>query len=191
MSLTGLLRERLEWWTSERMRRPRIIHNREGTDNYLSRFYLRGAPRMPDGSEPFDEHGDPRPGIIESELRHPHVYLHRFHRSDADGELHNHPWQWAIAIVLVGGYSEERRDPGGGVYRRLVTPGTINFIRHNDFHRVDLLEHDAWSLFITGPRVQDWGFWSRVTKEYTPWREFINRVRDPYSFMRVQKGRPS
>src|SRR3954465_13658675 len=38
------------------------------------------------------------------------VYLHRFHRSDAD-ELHNHPWPF-ISIILAGGYWE--RTPASG-----------------------------------------------------------------------------
>lgn len=182
----GKMRHILEW-ISKRLSNPRIIYDREGTSPYLSRFYLLGAPRMRDGSQPFTEYGNPRPGAQFPEHLggfFPHVYLHRFHRSDDDGELHNHPWKWSLSLVLVGGYREERRGPGDVVHVRIVRPWRLNIIRHDDFHRVDLLEDDAWSLFLAGPRTQNWGFWNRLTGKFTPWREFITEKRDMTPFMR-------
>ena len=55
--------------------------------------------------------------------------------------------------------------------------GSLESLRRDDFHRVDLLERDSWSLFVAGPRVGSWGFADRRTGEFTPWREFIARVR--------------
>ncbi len=60
---------------------------------------------------------------------------------------------------------------------RTVRPFTINVIRADDYHRVDLLEADAWSLFVAGPKTTGWGFWERDTGIVTPWREFIARRR--------------
>ena len=134
---------------------PRVIHGRDGKNPYLSRWYFLGRPRMRDGSSPFDEHGNPKKNIVWSRLPFTLV-LHRFHRSDDDLELHNHPWRWAVSLVLAGGYREERRD-GNEVIRRWVLPGDLNVIRHDTFHRVDLLEDDAWTLFLTGPKTSSWG----------------------------------
>ena len=39
------------------------------------------------------------------------VYLHRFERPDNDRHLHNHPWPWAVSLVLTGGYDEVRTPP--------------------------------------------------------------------------------
>ena len=50
---------------------------------------------------------------------------------------------------------------------------------HDTFHRVDLLEDDAWSLFLVGPKTKSWGFWDRVTGQYTEWREFLRRRQTP------------
>ncbi|MGN6103684.1 MAG: hypothetical protein ACTHU0_01140, partial [Kofleriaceae bacterium] len=36
--------------------------------------------------------------------------LHRFHRPDVDQHLHNHPWKWAVSLILSGSYVEERFD---------------------------------------------------------------------------------
>lgn len=162
---------------SDRLPRPRIIYDRAGRSPYLSRWYIFGAPKMPDGSQPFDEYGGPRDGVIWGDKRWG-LYLHRFHRGDDDVELHNHPWRWALSLILAGGYVEERR-VGDAVIVRKVCPGTLNRIDADDFHRVDLLEHDAWSLFLVGPKFQGWGFWNRSTGRFTPWREFIAQFREP------------
>lgn len=153
---------------------PRVILDREGKRPYLSRYYLTSRPRMADGSAP----------VVGGELRRdvlppPPValYLHRFHQSDDGGQLHNHPWRWALSLVLAGGYSEERRGFGGRVDRRTVSPFSLNWIGRADFHRVDLLEEDAWTLFLVGPKVSSWSFWERVTGETIPWRDYITRIR--------------
>lgn len=153
----------------------RIIWGRDGKTPYLGRFYINAEPLMPDGSNPWDANGNLRPGYVIPEGVLPHVHVHHFYRSDDDGELHNHPWKWALSIVLAGGYSEERRTKDDHVERRLVKPFSINFITENTFHRVDLLDekNGAWSIFIAGPRTQSWGFWNRVTKKFTSWEKFL------------------
>jgi hypothetical protein len=183
-----MIRHLLTWVASKIP--PRIIYDRAGHDPYLSRHYILGRPRMPDGSSPFDWDGAPRMGVIwPSDNNNIGVYLHHFHRGDEDGPaLHNHPWRWAISLILAGGYSEERRMRGTNrVVRRTVKPGSLNFIGPEDFHRVDLLpgQKDAWSLFIVGPKFTGWGFWNRHTGVFTPWRQFINARRDPAAFARL------
>ena len=168
---------------------PRVIHDRGSTSPYLSRWYLfRGQrPTMPDGSEPFNELGNPKPGVILPDVKWS-LYMHRFHRSDEGGELHSHPFEWSVSLVLAGGYTEERVEQAATVHpfpaseavvRKTVRPGHLNFIRHDTFHRVDLLKDDAWSLFLVGPKTKSWGFWDRMTGRYTEWREFLRRRQTP------------
>jgi hypothetical protein len=165
------------------MPQARIIWDRSGTSPYLSRFYITKRPTMPDGSEPFDEYGDPKKGVRWPEEKIG-LYLHHFHRSDDDQELHSHPWEWALSFVIAGGYTEERRVPRDKrdplspwtVITRTVKPFSFNFIRQSDYHRVDLLEEDAWSLFLVGPKTHTWYFWNRKTFQRTPWREFIEQA---------------
>lgn len=167
---------------------PRVIYDRDGKTPYLSRYYLRGRPWMKDGSDPFNETGNPYPDAIFPDGDRPHIYLHRFHRDDNDDALHNHPWAWAFSILLSGGYYEDRRTietirhPREGrstfrVERREVLPFSFNYIGHDDFHRVDLRSKECWSLFVVGPRASSWSFWDALTGETTPWREYINRRR--------------
>lgn len=147
---------------------PRVIYDREGGSRYLSRWYLIGAKP--------DEDAKLKGQVVFRETwtsRLPfNLYLHRFHRSDDDGALHNHPWRWSLSFILAGGYSEERR-VGDAVVRRLVKPLRFNFIGGDTFHRVDLIETDAWSLFFVGPKVGTWFFWDRERKQRAQWRDFV------------------
>lgn len=172
------MRRFLNWFTSM-MSPPRVIKDIDVKAPYLSRWYLFNTPRMPDGSCAWDANGDMKQGHFS---RFPFgIYIHKFHQSDTDRELHNHPWAWSVSLILAGGYVEERRVWSGresSVIQRSVLPGSINFIDHDDFHRVDLIEGDAWSLFIAGPKESTWGFWNRLNGEFTHWREFFARKRN-------------
>lgn len=150
-------------WLTTFLAAPRVIMDRDGGTPYLARHYLIGKrPAV-------DQHGNP---VRAERPSTPQVYLHRFFRSDHDGELHSHPWRWAVAIILAGGYAEERR-VGDRVETKLRLPGSIVFLRGEDFHRGDLLAPESWSLFIVGPKVSNWFFWNRDTKLRAPWRSFL------------------
>jgi hypothetical protein len=129
---------------------------------YLSRFYLVRKKR-PDQD---DDAGNGRFSL----------YLHYFHRGDEDWALHNHPWEFSMSLILTNGYVEERWTPLG-IKKYILRPGSINIIRSNDFHRVDLIhpEHGAWTLFLTSRRVQEWGFWHPDMPHFVPWPKFVRK----------------
>lgn len=106
----------------------------------------------------------------------PSIYIHCFHASDEDLELHNHPWSRSASLILSGSYLEEYKS-GDQVCSRVLKPGNINYIKANDFHRVDLLTKKVWTLFISGSKVQSWGFWNRNTKDFVNWEEHEERKR--------------
>lgn len=89
-------------------------------------------------------------------------YLHHYLRSDPDRGPHNHPWDWAIAIPLVGGYIEERLDGftvlGMRIKRVWRRPFVPYFLFARDYHRIIIAGQTSWSLFIHGPRTKSWGF---------------------------------
>lgn len=148
-----------------RSRPARTIMTRDGKGKYLTRHFLTEGAAATEG---MDRHDDnvPRWGL----------YLHHFHASDDGAELHNHPWKWAVSLVLKGGYSEERCYGCKAYYvlRRAVKPWRLNFLRGDTFHRVDLRPgQDAWTLFLVGPITQSWGFWDRNTWKFTPWKTFL------------------
>lgn len=97
-------------------------------------------------------------------------YLHRFVASDDDRFVHDHPWGWAVSLILTGGYTEERMShmhltEGWRLQLRRMFPLRLNIIRGSDFHRVVNPEIDTWTLFIHGPQIKPWGFLSKVEAE--------------------------
>lgn len=158
-----LLLRFLLWFSRWRGWPPRVIPDRNSPETYLTRYFLIGGPRT-EGME--DDNQDRAVGL----------FLHRFHRSDAAGELHSHPWAWAVSLILAGGYSEERFDHATGlVVRRAFYTGNVNFIRSTDFHRVDLDNGECWTLFLVGPKVGSWGFLDRFTRKFTPWKQYLGQ----------------
>lgn len=109
------------------------------------------------------------------------VYVHRILKSDDDRALHDHPWL-NCSIVLRGEYREvlpitdkcatpftrvaelpmtsRRRRAGAVVIRRSTAP-----------HRLVVEENrTAWTLFITGPVLRNWGF--HCAHGWRHWRDF-------------------
>lgn len=107
-------------------------------------------------------------------------YLHHFFRGDSDREAHNHPWVCSVSLILTSGYKEYRWKPALGRFdERYLKPGSINYIRRNDFHRVELYKgQGCWTLFTSIGRVmesngRDWSFLNTETGELTPWGTWV------------------
>lgn len=116
-------------------------------DGYMHRWWL------------FNPRGAVFPGLAA-------IRIHHILRPDAGPHPHNHPWD-ARTIILRGGYFEERDD---GEHLRVA--GDTTEIKATTFHRiVKVSEGGAWTMFITGPKLQDWGF--RTAEGVIPWREYL------------------
>jgi hypothetical protein len=167
------IRRFLLWLTDNLLRPPRVIYDKVVGLPYLSRWYLLGGARMEDGTSPWDGWGDPKREAKWS--RWPFmIALHRFHQSDEERDPHNHPFKWSLALILSGGYIEERWDPETGyTLSRKLKPWSLNWIRHDTYHRVDLIGDDCWTLFIMGPKVHGWGFLDMSTGRTIPWRDYF------------------
>ena len=97
------------------------------------------------------------------------IYLHNFRRSDDDRALHDHPWL-NLSILLDGEYIEHTIAPGGINRRIRYAAGNLKFRGARSAHRVELNTGSCWTLFITGPRLRDWGF--HCPNGWKPWQEF-------------------
>ena len=153
---------------------PNVMFDHEGNKPYLSRYYLFRGPKSKDGTHPFDKFGRPKNNIVRTNGWS--LVLHQFHQSDSTTKLHNHGWNWGLSFVLAGGYSEEKL-VGDKVIRRTIKPFSFNFIRPQEFHRVDLLEKDAWTLFFRGPRLKEWFYKDRLTHETIKWDSHVKVAR--------------
>ena len=96
------------------------------------------------------------------------IYLHKFLRDDDDRALHDHPW-WSLSLTLAGQYVEQD-DHGRRTYRR----GAIRLRPATYRHRIELVEQQpAWTLFVTGPRVREWGF--HCPQGWRHWKDFVSK----------------
>lgn len=144
---------------------------RKNGQPYLDRYYLFGAePKY------FPVPVKPIMGFLPFT-----VFLHHFRASDEEKACHNHPWDESRSLILVGGYHEERlvTNPDGSLTRHFKQfwPGDINTIRSSDFHRVDLITPDVWTLFVTGKKSSTWGFKDPLTGVFEHWKTFVERGR--------------
>lgn len=55
-------------------------------------------------------------------------------------------------------------------WSRWLGPGRINIVSGTDFHRVELpARRPAWTLFVHGRKVRQWGFLNLVTRTFELW----------------------
>lgn len=130
-------------WLEQRGRK-RIVMDRVNDEPYLERYYVFLKDRK---WFPFN------------------VFVHKFLKSDPD-DLHDHPWPY-FTLILKGGYYEWTPLKAGngtviGQERHWRGPGHFRFCRPSSLHRIELAEHTvAWTLFIPGPQLREWGFLSK------------------------------
>lgn len=93
------------------------------------------------------------------------VYLHEILRSDDDRALHDHPWP-NTSMLLDGRYVEHTPD---GEFLREA--GWVGSRGADAAHRLVILPGErAVSLFMTGPKVREWGF--HCPKGWVHWTDF-------------------
>lgn len=96
------------------------------------------------------------------------VYLHEILVSDDDRALHDHPWQ-NTSVLLGGSYIEHL--PDGSALTRTV--GDIVTREATALHRLEIPAGGrAVSLFMTGPKVREWGF--ACPQGWRVWTEFVD-----------------
>lgn len=92
------------------------------------------------------------------------IYLHKFMSDDDDRALHDHPW-WSLSILLKGEIKEHQFN------RVRLIPRFLPVVRSAKFsHRLELVQGPVWTLFITGPRIRQWGF--HCPKGWIHWSKF-------------------
>lgn len=101
--------------------------------------------------------------------RFANAYLHEICADDDDRALHDHPWV-NCSILLSGRYVEHTIEAGGVEKRVERRAGDIVFRGPRAAHRLELVDGTCWTLFLTGPRLREWGF--HCPKGWVPWQQF-------------------
>lgn len=95
------------------------------------------------------------------------IYLHRMVRDDDDRALHDHPWP-SVSLSLRGQCIEHM----SGGRSRVLKAGSIVGRSSLFSHRLALHESsEYWTLFITGPRLREWGF--HCPQGWRHWKDFV------------------
>jgi hypothetical protein len=101
------------------------------------------------------------------------IYLHNVMRSDDDRALHDHP-AWSVSLMLSGRLAEiyrpDHRKPKEK--SRAIAAGDVIFRSARFSHRLIVIPGTlgAVTLFISGPKLREWGFWCK--SGWRHWREF-------------------
>ena len=124
-------------------RPPDLTIYRQG-ERYLQRWWL--VPRVPHRGR---------------------AYLHRFVQEDERYGLHDHPWDSASLMVRGTCREHWRRtgDEPGPAHVTVLGPGNVALRPAEHAHRIEPLpaRSEAWTVFVSVPRVREWGFWEECT----------------------------
>ena len=107
-------------------------------------------------------------------------YIHLYVGDDPIECLHDHPWPSA-SICLRGALQETTSIAGDTCELSRITPGTVSVRSARFSHRLQLVTGPAVTLFLTGPRIRDWGW--HLPTGWRHWKE-VSRV-DPDGVTRV------
>ena len=131
-----------------KLRKPDIVIG----DNYLHRWYI--IPRN----------------------RFFNVYLHKIMKDDDDRALHDHPW-WSVSFLIRGRMGERYWFHNKDRERFRWIPFLIPVFRpaNGYAHRLIIFDSPVWTIFITGKRVREWGFW--CPKGWKHWRDYTTGER--------------
>ena len=95
------------------------------------------------------------------------VYLHEIRKSDDDRAFHDHPWMNS-SFLIEGGYIEHTPE---GIFERKAGDYVIRGAQQ--MHRLEVVPgQSAISLFVTGPKVREWGF--DCPQGWVHWQDFTD-----------------
>lgn len=98
------------------------------------------------------------------------IYLHKIMADDDARALHDHPWH-SLSLRLKGKLIEWYFAPGHIAAKRRYAPRLV-FRRATFAHRLEVADGPVWTLFITGPRIREWGF--HCFNGWVPWQQFVD-----------------
>lgn len=92
--------------------------------------------------------------------RYFNIYLHKFSGSDDERAMHDHPW--SSVSILLSGKLGEWFDNNGVLAWRVIRRWRVVYRPATHAHRLVIFRGTpTWTLFITGPKVREWGFHCR------------------------------
>lgn len=88
--------------------------------------------------------------------RYDAVRFHEILRSDADRDLHDHPWDFT-SVILEGSYREHTRS----FWPMTYVPGAVLVRKATDLHRLEVVSGPVWTMVTVGPTLRTWGYMTK------------------------------
>lgn len=107
----------------------------------------------------------PRNGIL-------NIYLH--HMLLSDDEIHHDHMYPSVSLVLDEGITENYRlqPPDSPVLQRTFSQGDVVWRSSVMSHQL-VVNKPSWTIFVTGPRLKQWGFW--CPQGWRHWKEYVEK----------------
>lgn len=99
------------------------------------------------------------------------IYVHMFLRDDDDRALHDHPWA-SLSLLCRGTLLEVYQDEAKLEHSKHITVGEWTYRSATHAHRivVPVQNYTPVTIFITGPRIREWGF--HCKQGWKHWKDF-------------------
>ena len=98
------------------------------------------------------------------------IYLHKYTGSDNGDAPHDHMY-FSVSYLLKGELLEHCLNK-----KRIIPRFFPVFRSAKGLHWLELIKGPAWTLFITGPRYRDWGFYVEG-EGWVHWKEYEKRTK--------------
>lgn len=103
------------------------------------------------------------------------VYVHKMVANDDEHATHDHPY-YSVSLCLRGAMVECVRQADGQETWRPVNAGDVVARPARFAHRLSIVGAETpVTVFITGPRIREWGFW--CAERWVHWRDFTRAQR--------------
>lgn len=116
------------------------------------------------------------------------LYFHEMLRDDDDRALHDHPW-WSLSFVLSDYLAEvyQEQPPAGPTRYRRFRKGQLVLRRPHSAHRLVVSTNRvAYTLFLTGPYVREWGF--HCPQGWRRWQDYAKPDAAGHSSGEIGRG---
>jgi hypothetical protein len=99
------------------------------------------------------------------------LFVHRFSQPDQDRNLHNHPWEFFVSLIIKGGYSEVKSSDSHTVWLNNYRAPSFNFVSKHEYHKIVYVKPGTITVVFSWGKGRKWGFLSNG--RHIPWKEYL------------------
>lgn len=100
------------------------------------------------------------------------IRVHHFYPDHVEDVAHSHPWCF-LTLVLRGGYVDTSCHQDIERSYDHMHVGSLRFRMRNHTHKTKTGPDGAWTIVLTGPVTEHWGFWEKGI--FIPHRRYFRK----------------